>query len=363
MKAIIQTKNRISKFLSIFIFFAGMIMVPAGVFAQTTQTIIETKNLQSGTQEALTQEVQQTNCKFAAVDKPEFSGRFLAVRRKAGVQPGEIFTMQVFIQNTGNIPWFSADSGCNSMTVVSLGTAKEHDRISPFYTDLPNPDTSKKNTWLGGSRIAMDKKRVSPLDVASFTITAQAPNDPGIYREFFSPVAENVAWMEGEALFSTDINIGNVSLDPQKEQYTSYIQKSVNLSTLALDGEKGIDISLTKQKMYVKIGDTVIRVFPVSTGTAKHPTPPGHYSVLLKQTVRVAGTTPHYIMPLFQEFKRGGFGLHALPSLANDRGVYWREALNHIGYPKSHGCIRLLPEDAKFLWNFTNIGTKVNVRW
>jgi len=66
-------------------------------------------------------------------------------------------------------------------------------------------------------------------------------------------------------------------------------------------------------------------------------------------------------MPKWMMFRKGGYGIHALPSLANDRGVFWREALSHIGSPRSHGCIRLLPKDAEFAYNFADVGTTVTV--
>ncbi len=344
-------------------------LLPATVVAQSLpagnqQTLPQTQTQSLSQQTAFTQTAAApTPCTFATVGKPNFQGKFLAIKKPSNIQPGQIFTMQVFMENTGNVPWFSENSGCNSMTVVHLGTENDRDRASPFYTTAANPDPSIMNTWLGASHIKMDNKRVSPLQTASFTITAQAPADPGIYREFYAPVAEGVGWMDGDALFSQDINVGNASLDPSTAEYMTYIEKSANLSTLKLDGGKNIIVSLSQQRMYVKIGDTIIRTFPVSTGAPMHPTPVGSYNIILKQTVRVAVSTPHYIMPLFQEFKNGGYGIHALPSLGNDHGIFWREALNHIGSPKSHGCIRLLPDDAVFVWNFTDVGTPMSVRW
>lgn len=348
-------------------FLITLLLIPATVFAQApsgTQQTVQVQPSGSTQQSVLQQPVAQapTKCTFATVGTPEFKGKFLALKKKGMILPGEVFTMQVFVQNAGNVPWFSEESGCNSLTVVHLGTEKNRDRVSPFFTTEKNPD-NVKNTWLSGSRIKMDNKRVSPLDAASFTITAKAPSEPGVYREFFAPVAEGIKWMDGDALFSIDINVGNASLDPSTNDYLTYIQKSANLSRLKLEGGKNITVDLTEQRMYINIGDTTIRTFPVSTGAPGHPTPVGKYNIFLKQNVRVAGSSPHYIMPLYQMFKKGGYGLHALPSLANDRGIFWREALNHIGSPRSHGCIRLLPNDAQFVWNFTELGTPMSVRW
>jgi len=343
----------------------SVLLLPATVFAQTVSTQQMTISAQTSTQQTVTTQqttpTQPTSCTFASVGKPEFKGKFLAIKKPGIVQPGEIFTMQVYVQNTGNVPWFSENSGCNAMTIVRLGTEKNRDRISPFFTAEKNPETLT-NTWAGGARIKMDNKRVSPLQTASFIITAKAPNEKGIYREFYAPVAEGIAWMEGESLFSIDVNVGSASLDPSTLDYLTYIQKSANLSTLKLEGGKNLIVDISEQRMYINIGETTIRTFPVSTGTARTPTPLGKHTIFLKQPVRVASSRPHYIMPLYQMFKKGGYGLHALPSLANDRGVYWREALNHIGTPRSHGCIRLLPKDAEFVWNFTELGTQMVVR-
>ncbi len=339
-------------------FLFSMVLFPATVFAQTAPA--QTQQ----TQQSVNQPVSsaEVSCSFASVGKPDFQGKFLAIKKPGFVEPGQVFTMQVFMQNTGNVPWFSEDSGCNSMTVVHLGTEKERDRISSFYTVEKNPDTGSLNTWISGSRVKMDNKRVSPLNAASFTITAKAPTTPGVYREYYAPVAEGVTWMGGDALFSVDINVGNATLDQETENLLKYVQVSGNLSNLKLEGGKNIVVDLSEQRMYINIGKTTIRTFPVSTGSYLHPTPTGTTKILLKQTVRVASSSPHYIMPLFMEFRAGGYGIHALPSLANDRGVFWREALNHIGTPKSHGCIRLLPQDAQYVWDFTDVGTPVTVR-
>ena len=105
-----------------------------------------------------------------------------------------------------------------------------------------------------------------------------------------------------------------------------------------------------------------IAEFRVSSGAAKTPTPVGETSITLKQETRIGGKSPHYIMPKFMWFRTGGYGFHALPSLKTDGGFFWTEARNHIGIPVSHGCIRLLPEDADFLYDFADIGTRVKVQ-
>ncbi|HLG26068.1 MAG TPA: L,D-transpeptidase [Candidatus Gracilibacteria bacterium] len=298
---------------------------------------------------------EPTSCQFESQDKPSYGARFLAVRKKGVVAKGELFETKVYVTNTGNMPWFSADSGCPFMN-VNLGTDKDRDRVSVFYTK----DLMWESDWAGPNRVRMETMRVDPGEVATFRFWSKAPNEDGLYREYFTPVMEGVSWMEGGG-FHTDMSVGSPDIKPENKQYLQYIERSVDLTKVILDGEKSIHVSIGQQKMRLKIGDVVIREFPVSTGTYRTPTPLGTTYILGKQQVRVASGRPHYIMPKWMSFRRGGYGIHALPSLANDNGVFWREALNHIGTRRSHGCIRLLPKDAEFAYEFGEVGTKVVV--
>lgn len=335
-----------------------------GVFALASLISSQTESQIDGTiqstNQVQTQEGDEVNCTvepLAEKVKPIYDGKFLSIHQDEVVVPGQVFKVDVYMQNTGNTPWFSKDSGCASGAIVNLGTEKARDRVSPFYNNLQN----MQSNWISSNRVKMASKRVEPGSIAIFSFVAWAPEEEGIYREFFAPVAEGVQWIGGDAVFATDINVGGVVPNEVQSKYLQYIEYSTNLTNLDLSGEKNIDVSLSQQKMWIKIGETVIRTFQVSTGKSATPTPRGEYSIMLKQEVRVGGKAPHYIMPKFQMFKAGGYGIHALPSLANDKGVFWNEALNHIGSARSHGCIRLLPADAEFAFNFTEVGTKMKV--
>jgi hypothetical protein len=298
---------------------------------------------------------EPVSCDYSKPEKPTFSGKFIAVRKKGFVAKGEVFEMTAYIQNTGNVPWFSASSGCAG-PVAKLGTEKKRDRASVFFTD----SLFWKSNWDGANRIQLQTKRVDPGQLATFDFWSKAPDKDGLYREYFDVVLEGVTWMDG-ALFSTDIKVGEPDIAPEKKDLLQYITESVNLADINLTGAKSIEVDISEQKMWLKIGDYTIREFRVSTGSSKHPTPVGTTKILEKREVRVAASSPHYIMPKWMMYRNGGYGIHALPSLANDHGVFWREALSHIGSPRSHGCIRLLPKDAEFAYNFGEVGMTVVV--
>jgi lipoprotein-anchoring transpeptidase ErfK/SrfK len=325
----------------------------------------QTQMQQPGTQQPSAQYTMQTqqkaeapvSCQFDLPKKISYSGQFVSISKKAIMAKKELFKTKVYIQNTGNTPWFAADSGCK-VPSTNLGTDKNRDRQSPFFLD----QSLLKSNWLGKNRIKMTSKRVDPQGVAEFTYWSQSPDTDGVYREFYTPVTEGVTWIDS-ATYYTDTTVGSATIDPAKINLISYIRQSTDLSKVDLSGDKSIDVSLSRQRMLLKIGDYTIREFPVSTGGRKHPTPVGTTKILNKAPVRVAGSSPHYIMPQWMMYRKGGFGIHALPSLGNDHGIFWREALSHIGIPVSHGCIRLLPDDAVFAYGFAEVGTTVVVHW
>lgn len=299
------------------------------------------------------------NCNVDIIETPVYSGRLLSIDVPVAVDTNELFESKIKIINTGNVPWFSIGSGCPGQSPTFLGTTRSMDRASIFHAPMIFGDTK----WYQSNRIKMKTARVNPGETAEFIFVSHAPAEAGLYREYFAPVIENTSWIQGEAEFGFDIKVGQPEENEDILKYTREIPFSINLLDPKFAGDKKILVDISDQTMKLKLGDLTIKTFPVSTGKAKTPTPTGTTKIQFKQEVRVGSKYPHYIMPKFMQFRAGGYGIHALPSLANDRGVFWREALNHIGTPRSHGCIRLLPDDANFTFDFAEVGTEVKVVW
>lgn len=281
---------------------------------------------------------------------PYYDFEFLGSRKKLNFAQGEKAEIIIYIENTGTLPMFSDESGCSFRPITRLGTARDRDRGSALFAQLDG--------WQSPNRIRLDQERLNPGEKGSFTFTAQIPYENGIYREYFDVVLEGKQWMNKE--FAINFDVGEYV--SENRDYLQYVDSSRRISQEDLNEEKSIEIVIASQKMYLKIGDIVIRKFPISTGTYRTPTPYGHSIISFKQEVRVAAKWPHYIMPKWMSFRTNGYGIHALPSISFDNGYYWTEALNHIGTRRSHGCVRLLPWDAEFAYNFADIGTSVWVR-
>lgn len=116
--------------------------------------------------------------------------------------------------------------------------------------------------------------------------------------------------------------------------------------------EKYIIISLADQRMFIFENGSIIHRFLVSTGVPGHSTPTGNYSVH-NQALRAWSNKYECYMPHWSAITPDGlYGMHSL-----DGTSY----LSHLGSVASHGCIRLSPEDATWLYDWVDIGTPVDI--
>lgn len=112
--------------------------------------------------------------------------------------------------------------------------------------------------------------------------------------------------------------------------------------------EKWIDVNLSTQTLTAYEGQTAVFTARVSTGTQWTPTVVGTYSIYVKYTSAPMSGPGYYLpnVPYVMYFYRG-YGLH---------GTYWH---NNFGTPMSHGCVNLSTEDARWLFDWAPVGTKV----
>ena len=113
---------------------------------------------------------------------------------------------------------------------------------------------------------------------------------------------------------------------------------------IAPAGPVTIIVSLKTQKAYAYRNGVAIGVSTVSTGTKRHTTPTGVFTVLQKDAAHVSNLYKDAAMPFMQRLTWGGIAMHAG---------------NLPGYPASHGCIRLPLAFAKLLFGITRMGITV----
>lgn len=124
---------------------------------------------------------------------------------------------------------------------------------------------------------------------------------------------------------------------------------------------KYIEVDISQQKMYLFKNDKLIKEYRVSTGL-EYPTPTGEFAVLNKSGLGYSRIY-HVYMPYWMGFNfstklHAYFGIHELPySLSGNQKI--QRPPEFIGNPNTGGCVALGVGDAKAVYQFADIGTKV----
>ncbi|MFH1533572.1 MAG: N-acetylmuramoyl-L-alanine amidase [Nitrospirota bacterium] len=119
------------------------------------------------------------------VQQSDFKYEFITANYPdKAMDKGEVFAGWVKLKNTGNVTWNK--SGENT---VMLGTDHERDRDSDFDATTP-------------ARIGyLTDESVAPGETGTFELKLTAPQEPGYYKEYFTPVVEGVTWMADTGMY------------------------------------------------------------------------------------------------------------------------------------------------------------------
>jgi len=123
-----------------------------------------------------------------------------------------------------------------------------------------------------------------------------------------------------------------------------------NLDNAPADGYRWIEVDLSEQTLTAWQGDVPVLHTSVSTGTSRHPTVTGRFSVGTKySSQRMTG--PGYDLPgvPWVMYFFSGYAIH---------GAYWHD---NFGAPMSHGCVNMRVTEAEFLYEWADAGTEVYV--
>lgn len=117
---------------------------------------------------------------------------------------------------------------------------------------------------------------------------------------------------------------------------------------------KWIEVDLSQETTTLYLGNVPIKTFLISSGRAATPTEVGTFHVYRKYDVTtMTGTIlgEYYYIPNIPwvSYFDDGEAFH---------GTYWH---HNFGHPMSHGCINMSIPDAKILYDFAPVGTKVVV--
>ncbi len=122
---------------------------------------------------------------------------------------------------------------------------------------------------------------------------------------------------------------------------------------------KNIYVNLSEETLYAYEDDTLFMSAPISTGLELTPTPAGTFTVFRKTPSRyMQGPLPGVSTQVY-DLPGVPWNLYFTEEGAVIHGAYWHD---HFGEPWSHGCVNLSPENAKKLYQWASVGTKVVVK-
>jgi hypothetical protein len=118
-----------------------------------------------------------------------------------------------------------------------------------------------------------------------------------------------------------------------------------------------IDVNLTAQQVTVLYKNVAIKTMACSGGKTETPTPQGTYTT--NQKIYYAWIPKFSMGAYYWTRFYGPYLFHSVPY--DSAGNMLIEELNKIGSPVSHGCIRLVLEDAKWLYETLPLGIKISI--
>lgn len=153
------------------------------------------------------------------------------------------------------------------------------------------------------------------------------------------------------------VAIATMPLSPtltQAQKPTNLTAQHASLSqlkTLKRSGERWIEIDLSKQRLIAWKGNRPVYAVIISTGKSSTPTPTGIFSIQTRyRTTRMSGDGYDVPDVPYAMFYDRGYAIH---------GADWH---NSFGTPVSHGCTNVAVNHARWLYNWTSVGTPVVVR-
>jgi lipoprotein-anchoring transpeptidase ErfK/SrfK len=131
-------------------------------------------------------------------------------------------------------------------------------------------------------------------------------------------------------------------------------------TTVSTTSKKEIIINRTEQKLFAYEGELLFMEIPVSTGLTDTPTPRGIFTIFKKTPSRyMQGPLKGLSDQQYYDLPGVPWNLYFTYEGAVIHGAYWH---NSFGKTYSHGCVNLLPENARKLYLWAELGTKVIVK-
>jgi len=172
---------------------------------------------------------------------------------------------------------------------------------------------------------------------------------------------------EKEQITSTKQRLSTAIQQALHDRYIGYTGESVHVNVDSGPNSDGslakryIEIDISQQRMYTFKNGVLVKSYRISSGK-DYPTPTGTFEILNKTGLGFS-TIYNVWMPYWMGFNyskelHAYFGIHELPFYYS-AGNKIQRPRDFIGVPNTGGCVALDIGDAKEVYQFADIGTKV----
>lgn len=230
-------------------------------------------------------------------------------------------------------------------------TAKPID-IASWVTPTPRKD--------GSVRLVIDPAKIQSYVDGIGKRISSPPQDTKVIKD--ETTGQEVVLQEGrdgtelkdkESLskaIAVSLSEGKDISQPMNIQVAAH--KTVNMSSY----DKWIEVDLSEQRTTAYERANPIRSFTIASGMRGYETVKGEFAIWLRvrsQTMQGGSKADgsYYSIPNVEwvSYFYQDYALH---------GAWWRE---RFGYPASHGCVNMTNEDARWVYEWAPVGTKVIV--
>jgi hypothetical protein len=264
----------------------------------------------------------------------DLSSRFLEQRREDSLRArltqvvstlsGKQGVTRVVLRVEGKAPP-AIFPGVDVREPVSLATLRRPVGRAPKGTTKPRPTTTKAD---GDLRSVQTR-----LAALGYLLPSDVDGLKGP-----TTTAAVIAFQKWERLGRDGV------VGPQTAARLRTAKRPVPASRGASSGRR-TEVLLDRQLTLAIENGRVVRAFHVSTGAAATPTPPGDFRVYLQSKAWWSVPFRTYL-PFASAFNEG-IAFHEYPSVPVA--------------PASHGCVRMVAGQAKWLYEFLRVGTPVRV--
>ena len=259
-------------------------------------------------------------------------------------------------------PTLLIGAGCMLVGLIAL-FALTSPALASIVSSVSAPVPTQENLW---ASVEIAKPAIAPIDVSAFvpalaaTVTGVPTDLPPTSMPTKRPTStpteiptDAPASQTPEVTETPGTMAMEIIPDTPTSEYVPPTSSGPKPNVASSgNGVHWIDVDLTNQRVYAYEGDTIVNSFIVSTGTSRTPTVTGEFKVYIRlRSGSMRG--PGYFLPdvPYIMYFHKSYGLH---------GTYWH---NNFGTPMSHGCVNLSIDDAAWLYNWSYLGTVVNVHY